>query len=197
MAGKGLGTGTAVEGGEELGAGTRLPEMEVDGWRWPSVSMPRRCSWLAGFGRPRAGPGRRRSGRGAGGEDASSGLAGCVGRAAQPAKMVAIGPPLVWLHMMARGSVGLQVLAQDGGRGSWLRWPCVPGPTATVGIGSSACDSVLCAQPEGTVTDAALRLLWSRCVDAPLKGLCDMSGRQTVTMEATCFVPSGLGRTMC
>jgi hypothetical protein len=38
--GKGLGTGATVEGGEELSAGMRLPEMGVDGWRWPSVSMP-------------------------------------------------------------------------------------------------------------------------------------------------------------
>jgi hypothetical protein len=112
-AGKGLDTDAAVEGGEEFSAGTWLPEMGVDGWRWPSVSMPRRCSWLAGFGRPRAGLGRRRSGRGAGGEDASSGLAGCVGRAAQPAKMAAIGP-LVWLHTTAPG---------------W-RWPAAAGPGA-------------------------------------------------------------------
>jgi hypothetical protein len=55
----------------------------------------------------------------------------------------------------------------------------VPGPTATVGIGSSTRDSVahvaryfpvLCAQPEGMVTDAALRLLWELMCRCPSEG---------------------------
>jgi hypothetical protein len=100
-------------------------------------------------------------------------------------QMVAIGPPIVWLHMTAQGGVGRQGLVQGGGGSRWLRWPCVPGPMVTVGIGFGARDSVahvarccpaLCAQPEGMVINAALWLLRQPACQCPLKGLCEMSG---------------------